>query len=234
MARLDVSRLTAAAGESLRAREMPEQIDRERIAQYLDGLCHAVSSALWRWQSQAILRDVRVEGVRASGGRVTGPEIEGLVRGAAPPGWLEYTHPISSGIRDQVRRFERELSVPNLVWYPSFAQVFAAQATPALNLPCPLASLAARARAHLSGQEVYGAVLAQVEQQAGAEQPPGMESLVAALCEGLDEVIPGWLESTLVTQVVANGPVPSFSPPEVPGGPVVGGSAAMLRGGGFF
>ena len=25
-----------------------------------------------------------------------------------------------------------------------------------------------------------------------------------------------------------------FDPPEVPGGPVVGGSAAMLRGGGFF
>ena len=59
-------------------------------------------------------------------------------------------------------------------------------------------------------------------------------SLMAALCEGFDEVIPAWLDATLVTQVVATGPVPSFAPPEVPGGPVVGGSAAMLRGGGFF
>ena len=77
-------------------------------------------------------------------------------------------------------------------------------------------------------------MLAQVGKQAGREPPPGIESLMAALCEGLDEVVPLWLDSTLVTQVLATGPVPSYSPPEVPGGPVVAGSAAMQRGGGFF
>ena len=234
MAKLDVARMSTAARESLQARELPDEVDRDRLADYLGWLCAAIGSALARWQSQAILRDVRVEGARASGGRVVGPEVEGLIRGAAPVGWLLYTHPISSGVRDQVRRFERELRVPNLVWYPTLTQVFAAQAAPTLNLPCPLAALAVQARVHLTGPEIYPAMLAQLSQQAGREPPPGIEALMAALCEGFDEVIPLWLESTLVTQVVATGPVPSFAPPEVPGGPVVGGSAAMLRGGGFF
>ncbi|MBP7658459.1 MAG: hypothetical protein KA778_00520 [Burkholderiaceae bacterium] len=234
MAKLDVARMSTAARESLQARELPDEVDRERLTDYLGGLCAAIGGALARWQSQAILRDVRVEGARASGGRVVGPEVEGLIRGAAPVGWPEYTHPLSSGIRDQVRRFERELRVPNLVWYPALAHVFAAQAAPTLNLPSPLAALAVKARVHLTGPEIYAAMHAQVTQQAGRELPSGIESLMAALCEGFDEVIPAWLDATLVTQVVATGPVPSFAPPEVPGGPVVGGSAAMLRGGGFF
>lgn len=234
MAKLDAARMSAAARESLQARELPDEVDRERMAEYLGGLCGAIAGALARWQGQAILRDVRVDGARASGGRVNGPEVEGLIRGAAPAGWLVYTHPISSGIRDQVRRFERELRVPNLVWYPALAHVYAAQAAPTLNLPCPLAALAAQARVHLTGPEIFPAMLAQVGKQAGREPPPGIESLMAALCEGFDEVVPLWLDSTLVTQVLATGPVPSYSPPEVPGGPVVAGSAAMQRGGGFF
>lgn len=234
MGKIDVVRMAAAARESLQARDLPEEVDRERMADYLGGLCAAIGSAMARWQGQAMLREVRVDGVRASGGRVTGPDVEGLIRGAAPTGWLLYTHPISSGIRDQVRRFERDLRVPNLVWYPPLAHVFAAQAAPTLNLPSPLAALADKARVHLSGPEIFPAMLAQVSRQAGREPPPGIESLMAALCEGFDEVIPAWLESTLVTQVVATGPVPSFAPPEVPAGPVVAGTAAMLRGGGFF
>ena len=142
MAKLDVVRMSAAARESLQARELPDEVDREQLADYLGGLCAAIGSALARWQGQAMLRDVRVDGARASGGRVVGPEVEGLIRGAAPTGWLVYTHPVSSGIRDQVRRFERDLRVPNLVWYPALAHVFAAQAAPTLNLPSPLAALA--------------------------------------------------------------------------------------------
>lgn len=234
MSTLDLARMAAAARESLQARDLPETLDRERTADYLAGLCTAVGSALTRWQGQALLRDVRVDGVRASGGRVTGPDIEGLIRGAAPDGWLLYTHPISSGMNLQVRRFERALRVPNLVWYPSFGYVTAAQAGPALNLPSPLSALADQARVHLSGAECYPTILDQFEAQAGQETPPGVESLVAALCEALDEVIPQWLATTQVTQVSATGTVPSFAPPEVPGGPVVAGSAAMQRSGGFF
>ena len=82
MAKLDVARMSIAARESLLARELPGEVDRERMADYLGGLCAAIGGALARWQSQAILRDVRVEGARASGGRVVGPEVEGLIRGS--------------------------------------------------------------------------------------------------------------------------------------------------------
>ena len=40
-----------------------------------------------------------------------------------------------------------------------------------------------------------------------------------------------WQVSTMVTQVTGTGPVPTFAPPYVPGGPVVGGTAIMSPGG---
>jgi hypothetical protein len=40
-----------------------------------------------------------------------------------------------------------------------------------------------------------------------------------------------WQASTMVTQVMGTGPVPTFAPPYVPAGPVLGGVGTMPPGG---
>jgi hypothetical protein len=40
-----------------------------------------------------------------------------------------------------------------------------------------------------------------------------------------------WLVSTMVTNVMGQGPIPTFAPPYVPVGPVVGGIGVQLPGG---
>jgi hypothetical protein len=40
-----------------------------------------------------------------------------------------------------------------------------------------------------------------------------------------------WKASTMVTNVLGTGPVPTFAPPYVPVGPVVGGVGTMTPGG---
>jgi hypothetical protein len=40
-----------------------------------------------------------------------------------------------------------------------------------------------------------------------------------------------WVMGTIVTNVMGSGPVPTFAPPYVPVGPVVGGTGTMIPGG---
>ena len=63
---------------------------------------------------------------------------------------------------------------------------------------------------------------------------PASRELLAALGKAFDAAIPLWLDTMMVTQVQGSGPVPGFAPPDAPAGPVIGGTGAMQRGGGFF
>ena len=52
-----------------------------------------------------------------------------------------------------------------------------------------------------------------------------------SIADAFEKVFQIWQTSTQVTNVMGFGPVPTFAPPVVPMGPVVGGLGAMLPGG---
>jgi len=60
---------------------------------------------------------------------------------------------------------------------------------------------------------------------------PGNESLCEAIGDAFEKSVNLWKVSTMVTNVMGTGPVPTFAPPYVPTGPVVGGIGTMLPGG---
>jgi hypothetical protein len=57
------------------------------------------------------------------------------------------------------------------------------------------------------------------------------QNLYEVLAEAFEQAFQMWKTSTMVTNVMGTGPVPSFAPPYVPVGAVVGGVGTMLPGG---
>ncbi len=67
-----------------------------------------------------------------------------------------------------------------------------------------------------------------------ASDPAGSrdhQNLYEALAEAFEQAFQFWTATTMVTNVMGTGPVPTFAPPYVPVGPVVGGVGTMTPGG---
>jgi hypothetical protein len=57
------------------------------------------------------------------------------------------------------------------------------------------------------------------------------QNLYEALAEAFEAAFNIWKVTTMVTNVLGTGPIPTFAPPYVPVGPVVGGTGTMTPGG---
>jgi len=57
------------------------------------------------------------------------------------------------------------------------------------------------------------------------------QELFEAISDAFEKTYNLWKVSTMVTNVMGTGPVPTFAPPYVPVGPVVAGVGTMIPGG---
>ena len=57
------------------------------------------------------------------------------------------------------------------------------------------------------------------------------DGIVESVLRAFEQYLQLWKVTTLVTNVLGTGPVPTFAPPFVPVGPVVGGVGTMIPGG---
>jgi hypothetical protein len=90
-------------------------------------------------------------------------------------------------------------------------------APPTPNVPTPFSSFV-----HSVGSiQMLGGV--------GARDPVAAE-VVSAVGTAIGVVFPEWLARTQVINMLGTGPVPTFAPPYVPVGPVVGGIANAIPG----
>lgn len=222
----DPNLMTQVAKTNLYREVLPAQVDRKALDSYLAGVSSAVGFAMSRWQMQASLLDVMINGPVASGGRFSGPPIDGLIRSLAPGGWDVYTQAICAALHDQVKAFEGEVRVPGMPWYPSFAAFPAPFAPPTPNVPCPMMALAAGAARHVSTASIKAAILARF----GPRKPPAADAVATAVAEGFEKTFTSWLARTVVQLVMGSGPVPTYAPPYVPTGPVVNGRGNMMPG----
>lgn len=111
------------------------------------------------------------------------------------------------------------VSVPFLPWYPAFAAFPGPIAPPMPNVPCPLALLAQNP-APLAPETLAKAIKGRVGDVANL---PGGSDAIVEFCRWMSTGFVGWLPRAQVTLVLGRGPIPTFAPPYVPVGPVVGG-----------
>ena len=172
------------------------------------------------WKTSATLIGVTVNSLTASGGTLTGPPLAPLIlagmMGAGAPTHIAPAFAIGT---DQVwQRWAQSVKVPGLPWYPAFAAMPSPFAPPMPNVPTPLSALAG---ARITADSVRASILASF----GKFAEPGKTEAVIDFAAWLAATFEMMLGSTMVVNVLGSGPVPTFAPPYVPVGPVVGGVA---------
>lgn len=197
---------------------------------YLDGICGAIASAWGQFQSSATLGGVVVSAVTASGGVLVGPPLTPLILAQGPkatPQELKYTRTVAQVVGQQWTLWQASVKVTGLPWYPPLAAVPAPVAPPTPNTPVPLAAIGSAGASQMAAAQLEQLLIA-------THAEPGAlhhKALFGAIAQAVGTTFAQWLTTTQVTNVLASGPVPTFAPPFVPAGPVLGGVGNMPPGG---
>jgi hypothetical protein len=200
-----------------------------KIGGFIDDICSAICSAWSTWQSTATLVGVVIAGPTASAGQIVGPPWTPLILKSAPmstPMMAKYSTVIANVIGTAWLTFTATVKLAGMPWYPAFAALPSPIAPPTPNIPCPFAALV-QVPVSISATVLKG----QMVMQLADPMAPFSAELFEAISDAFEKTYNIWKISTMVTNVLGTGPVPTFAPPFVPVGPVVGGVGTMTPGG---
>jgi hypothetical protein len=201
----------------------------DKVGKFIDGICSAICSAWSTWQSAATMVGIMVNGPTASVGQVLGPPWTPLILAQGPketPMLLKYTNVVANVLGTAWLSYTATIKVPGMPWYPAFAAMPSPVAPPTPNIPCPVVALT-----QVTASIMPDVMKMQMVGQLADPMAPFHDKLFEAICDGFDKCFKIWQTSTMVTNVLGTGPVPTFAPPYVPVGPVVGGVGTMPPGG---
>jgi hypothetical protein len=201
----------------------------DKVGKFIDGICSAICSAWSTWQSAATMVGVVIAGPTASVGQVVGPPWTPLIMAQGPketPMLLKYTNAVANVLGPAWLAYTATIKVPGMPWYPAFAALPSPIAPPTPNIPCPVIALT-QVTAPIMPDVMKGQMIGMLADP----MAPFHDKLFEAICDAFDKCFKIWQASTMVTNVLGTGPVPTFAPPYVPVGPVVGGVGTMTPGG---
>jgi hypothetical protein len=211
-----------------------------KVGKFIDDTCKAICDAWGWWQGgrlaptpvpAATLVGVVIAGPTASGGQIVGAPWTPLILEGAPkasPMEAKYSQAIATVIGTAWLTFTATVKVAGMPWYPAFAALPSPVAPPTPNVPCPFAAL-------VQVPVSISATLMKTQMVGMLADPmaPFHAELFEAIADAFEKTYNIWKASTMVTNVMGTGPVPTFAPPYVPVGPVVGGVGNMLPTGGL-
>jgi len=200
-----------------------------KFEKYIDGICDAICQAWSTYQTTAGLKAVNIAGPSAMAGMMVGPPLTPLILASGPkasPSEAKYTNVIASVVGTAFTTWQTSVKVPGLPWYPAFAAFPGPMAPPMPNVPVPLVALI---QVNASLQEA--ALKGQMVGQLGDPKAQHHQELFESIANAVNTCFTTWTATTMVTNVLGTGPIPTFAPPYVPVGPVVGGIGNQTPGG---
>lgn len=200
----------------------------DKLEKYIEGICGAIWSAVNTWTTAATIQGVMIMGPTATLGTVVGPPLMPLIMAQGPvttPMEIRYTTAIANAIGTGWMTWQSSIMVPGLPWYPAFAAFPAPVAPPMPNIPMPLLSLVS-VDAALSPGALKGTMMGTF----GDPTALHAADLFDAVAKAFNSVFTMYKSTTIVKNVLGTGPVPTFAPPFVPAGPVLGGIGTGLPG----
>jgi len=221
--------LFKAASNNLQDVDYQRQMH-DKYTNLFQGLTSSIAQAWQQFHSSATLEGVSINGPVATGGRIGCPTLETTVYTQS---FLAGTGPWELKIREQVakafwtcwKQMLDGVRVPGLPWYPAFAAFPGPLAPPMPNVPTPFATIMGDHWA--MGMQNLKTTLSNLLQGKMDYHTQFSEALAMSM-DGSFQV---WKIQTQVINVFGSGPIPTFAPPYVPVGPVVGGTGKMLPGG---
>ncbi|MBM4345032.1 MAG: hypothetical protein FJ100_16810 [Deltaproteobacteria bacterium] len=201
----------------------------EKFEKYIDGICDAICQAWSTYHSTACLTTVMIAGPTASGGMLVGAPLTPLILASGPKASAneaKYTRVIATVVGTGMTSWQSTVKVAGMPWYPAFAAFPGPMAPPTPNVPCPLVALV---QVNASMQDA--ALKGQMVGQLGDPKAQHHQELFDSVAKAVAQCFTVWTASTQVTNVLGFGPIPTFAPPFVPVGPVVGGMGNQTPGG---
>ncbi len=205
----------------------------EQYAKYIDEVCAAIGYAHNMWKLQAKFKNIQIMAVCAIGppGCLDGPDLAPFIKNA--PGTAsstemkkKYTAAVGNGLGKQWKKWQGQVMVPGLPWYPAFAAFPGPQAPPMPNVPMPLITCPSAMMSELTPGPLKKAMVDSL----GDKDALHHEELFDAIATGFSMAFLTWVCSQMVMVVLGKGPVPTFAPPYVPVGPVIGGDIISVPG----
>ena len=200
-----------------------------KFAHYLEGIAAAICGAVGRWMRMTFIAGVTINGSlgRMQPGAVVGPSLAPMIMAAAPRRTnmeVRYSMAIAGAVDQAWKSWQSGLN--GILLYPAFDAIAGPLAPPTPNVPIPLMALSSRGESALSPPSLKDQMLTLLAEPGALHAGDLFEAVARALHSDFQS----FKSSTLVTNVLGSGPVPSFSPPLAPVGPVVAGSVIPRPG----
>jgi hypothetical protein len=204
-----------------------------------DGCLDAIGFAHNMWKMQAKFKDLKNMEVSAIGapGCLDGPELESNIKNAPmvaswTDGKAKHRDAIAKGVSKCFKDWQSMVTVPGLPWYPAFAAFPGPMAPPTPNVPTPLitcvsAQMPAMAAPMSMKSEMDNALDGGIKNDDPEKQYEALHDAIATVVSAAFMI---WVSSQMVMNVLGKGPIPTFAPPYVPVGPVVGGDNLPIPG----
>jgi len=199
------------------------------FSDYIDGITSAICSAWSTNQALAFMDGGQISAMMCMGGTVKWQKMESLIKAAGPNGTPQeqkYTKAIAKAVSDKWDSWIGGLQQIPMAWYPSFVMLPMPMAPPTPNLPTPFIAAFAGSPSDMMASALKSAMVDAL----GDSDALHHADLFDAIGTAINACWLIWTASTLVTGVMGMGPVPSFAPPFMPAGPVVGGSTLPTPG----
>ena len=204
-----------------------------------DSMLDAIGFSHNMWKLQAKFQNLQIMAVSAIGspGCLDGPPLESNIKNAPmvaayTGNKAKYRDAVAAGVSKCFKDWQGQVMVPGLPWYPAFAAFPGPMAPPMPNIPTPLIACpsAMMARITVPDQLKSEMVNALDGGLKNDDKDKQYDALFDAIATVLALAFLMWLPQQQVMLVLGKGQIPTFAPPFVPVGPVVGGDNIAAPG----
>jgi hypothetical protein len=206
-----------------------QKMHHAKVGKFMDDTCSAICSAWGQWQNMASFVGLTIVGPSGIGGSFVPLPFMVTSGPMGSPFEAKYSGVIAMVLMTAWASFTATLLSPGLpFWAPLFATFPSPVVPPTPSLmPQPFAALTGAASPPaLMTQTLKGQMVSQL----GDATAPFHAELFEAICFAFEQTYNTWSASTMLTNVLGAGSVPTCIPPVMPPGPVVG-VGNMLPGG---
>jgi len=189
---------------------------------YVDRLCDAIAMGWGTWMTQSTIQGVVVMGPVGTliPGTIMGPDLGGLILSSDPPVDTPQERQCTTAVARAFGAGWAEWSSQLTGTIPlAHCAVFPGPMAPPLpNVPVPVSTLASSGSGALTKERLVDAMVLNYQGSGSFAQ-----DIFESISEAFTLYFPSWQGGTEVVNVLAGGPIPTFAPPVVPAGPVIGG-----------
>lgn len=195
----------------------------DKFEKFIDGMCSAICSGWSQWQSLAMitgsLHNATVLSVLP--GNLQGPPMFPLIFASAPKATaqeLKYSKAIAQAIGTAWQTWQ--LGYLATLQVAPHAAFPGPMGPPTPTVPMPVASGSSPGEAQLSDAMLKNMMIANL----GDPQAMHHKELFDAIAKAFKSCYDTWKTSSMLSNIMGLGPIPTFAPPFVPVGPVVCGT----------